>query len=313
MAEGILCSIVIVYYDDYDKMLKCLKSIETYSPVNSEVIIVNNSPNQLPFAVSGRKYLVIGDGINYGYAKANNIGMSWAKGEYILLLNPDAELTDQFIEKSIALLKKSSNIAAVGPKLVDDYDNTQQSAFRFPTLKDYLVNDILLLNKDKSFSSFLDKSECISSEDNIFGCDWLSGAAVMARRKVLEDVKGFDTRYFLYFEDVDMFKKIRDRRWEVVYSPSYTVKHYDKDEKGIYSEKFNNAKRVVAYDFSVLQYWHKHEPDKLPIVRFLVFLRALSRLLAWVFLPSLKKYAGSRNRRERIKGYCNSLLLSVIK
>lgn len=313
MAESVLCSIIIVYYDGFDKMQKCLNSISDHTPTNVEVIIVNNTHQKHKFVLKNRKHTVVGDDRNYGYSKGNNIGLSYAKGQYILLLNPDTELTDCFIEKSIAILEKYPNIAAIGPMLTDDCNNIQISAFKFPTLKGYILQDILFLKENTAKKDQSVKIKNHAFEENIFKCDWLCGAAILFRHDALVSVKGFDTRYFLYYEDVDLFNKIHDAGYDVVYCPFYTVKHYDKDESGIYSNKFNNAQRIVAYDFSMMQYWHKHNPEMMPIVRFLVFVRSLSRLVIWGFSPSLKAHAGTNCVNERIRGYLKSMLMSIIK
>jgi GT2 family glycosyltransferase len=313
MAESVLCSIIIVYYDGFDKMQKCLNSISDHAPTNVEVVIVNNSHHHHKYALKNRKHIVVGDDRNYGYSKGNNIGLSYAKGQYILLLNPDTELTDRFIEKAITILEKYPNIAAIGPKLTDDYNNVQISAFKFPTIKGYILQDILCLkvNTDKNSPSAKIKNQAF--EENIFKCDWLCGAAILFRKDALICVNGFDTRYFLYYEDVDLFNKINKAGYDVAYCPSYIVKHCDKDESGIYSNKFNNARRIVAHDFSLMQYWNKYKPEMIPIVRFLVFVRSLSRLVIWVFSPSLKAHAGSNCVNERIMGYFKSMIMSIIK
>jgi len=304
-------SILIVYYDNQSLMQHCLDSIVRYAPEFTEIIIINNSPSACSFKYSHRlNYKLVDYRTNYGFGKANNIGLSYAQGEYLLLLNPDTEITDEFIGKSIELIEKYPAIAAVGPKLIDDRNIVQNSAFKFPTLKNYLLHDILFI-KDNDINTKNNKYQDLS--DGTLKCDWLCGAAIMFRREIFEKVKGFDTRYFLYYEDVDLFNKIHDAGYDVAYCPSYIVKHYDKDESGIYSNKFNNAQRIVAHDFSMMQYWHKHKPEMMPIVRFLVFVRSLSRLVIWGFSPSLKAHAGTNCVNERIRGYLNSILMSVIK
>ncbi|MBU1355271.1 MAG: glycosyltransferase family 2 protein [Candidatus Edwardsbacteria bacterium] len=313
MDGSIVCSIIIVYYDGFDKLQRCLNSISNHSPAYTEVIIVNNSTQLCNFVLRDRKFIVIGDGQNYGYSKGNNIGLSSAHGKYILLLNPDTELTDNFIENAILVLEKQPNIVAIGPKLIDDHNNIQTSAFNFPSLKRYLLHDILFVKGKYDINERNQDSDQPLITTQLIKCNWLCGAAVMLRRKDLIRINGFDARYFLYFEDIDLFKKIKEIGGDVMYCPMYVVKHSDKNENGIFSDKFNSARRITAYDFSMMQYWHKHKPELLPIVRFLIFIRSLSRLVVWSLLPSLKRYAGKCSVNERRKGYLKSLCISVYR
>lgn len=309
---NVKCSIIIVYYNNNNLMQRCLDSIACHAPYGTEIIIINNSPNVCSFIYSPRfNYKINNHRVNCGFGKANNIGLTYANGKYILLLNPDTELTDNFIENTIELLEKYPNIAAVGPKLIDDHNNIQMSAFKFPTLKEYLLRDVLFIedNSNKIDSIIIDKT----LEEDIFKCDWLCGAAILFQRGVLEKIKGFDTRYFMYFEDVDLFKKINDIGYMVAYSPECVVKHINKDKRGIYSEKFNNADRIAIHNFSMLQYWQKYKPEALPVIRSLLFIRSLSRLLVWLLSPSLRERAGRKNVDERIRGYFTSLIISIFR
>ena len=205
-------SIIIVNYNGKKVLPVCLTSIYNQTYKNFEVIIVDNaSTDESVFDVEDNfpKVKIIKNKINYGFAKGNNIGIKRAKGEYIIMVNPDTEMNKDFLEEMLYFASLGHRTAFVTPKVIrKDTGEIDTYGIRVP--KSGLGKDIKEIDELKYM---------------IAPC----GVSMMWRRKALDDiaVKGeyLDEDFFAYCEDTDLGIRAILRDWSYGCVPNAIIYH----------------------------------------------------------------------------------------
>ncbi len=260
LAPAPMLSIIIVHYNQENLLKQCLRNIsEAKIGLEKEIIIIDNA-----FTAQSRDFLadwrkmeqnrrVIFNKENVGYAKANNQGIKAAKGEYILILNADVIVLPGSVEALIGLLKQDSLVGLAGPQLLNIDKTIQDSCYRFPRFYTPLarrtfLGKIFFKNELKRYS-MRDFDHQQTRE-----VDWLLGACLAGRKRILERVGLFDERYFLYLEDTDLARKIRQNGFKTVYLPSAKMYHFYQRS----SDKGGLFKKIVRIHIaSALKYFWK--------------------------------------------------------
>jgi GT2 family glycosyltransferase len=213
-------SVVMVNHNDRTHLGECLSSLtNTVEGIPFEVIVVDNqssdgSPEWL--RLNFPRVRLITNTENVGFARGNNQGIRESRGEYILLLNTDTILQSQAVQYLLEELRSNRRIGGVGPALLFDKDRTQVS---FGTKASFFreVFQKLVLN---SYYRWRLKKGGDKRE-----VGWLSAACLLTRRDILEKVDFFDERFFLYFEDIDLCVRIREKGYVLEYLPQAKVYH----------------------------------------------------------------------------------------
>lgn len=225
-------SIIIVNYKSKDKLRNCLSFLKeaNLSGINFEVILVeNNSGEDLTeFLSFGENVKLVISNENLGMGRGNNLGIENSSGEYILILNPDTVIKDKAILTLINYLRANSQVGLIGPKLLYPDKSLQLSCSRFPTffipvLRRTFLGDYFKKIRDSFTMSDFD-------HNSVLPVDWLMGSCLMFKRcYTLENGKifcpKFDDRYFMYFEDIDLARSIKEEGLEVIYNPEAIVIH----------------------------------------------------------------------------------------
>jgi GT2 family glycosyltransferase len=218
-------SVIIVLYEEYKLVEKTLSSIYQNEIANMEVILVDNTPNNKGHKAVLKKFPKIKyfhNSVNSGFGGGVNFGLNKAKGEYILVLNPDMYILPQTIKRTIAYIEKHQTVGMVGPRLFTSPGKQERSAnSSYPNLITILYYYNMPLYKlirrfNKEYSPNLFS---LTEHEGILEAKWISGQYTLVRRKALEELNGFDERFFLYFEDVDLCKRMIDSGWKVIYLP----------------------------------------------------------------------------------------------
>ncbi len=222
-------SIIIVNYKSKDKLRNCLDSIKKADTlnINFEIIIVeNNSGDNLDVFVSDdSKIKLIKSKKNLGMGGGNNLGIKHSSGDYILISNPDIVFKKDCIKNLYTYLKNNLSVALVGPKLLNPDASLQYSCARFPKIFLPLLRRTAL---GYLFKNYLDKYFLKNENyDKIKEVDWLLGACFLVRKDemFLRENKLFDERFFMYFEDVDLCRRIERKNKTVVYLPDAIAIH----------------------------------------------------------------------------------------
>lgn len=220
-----MLSIIIINFKQKKFTDACVESL--YAVIKSipfEVILVNNSPEE-DFSDLDKRYpnFQIINNENTGFSRANNIGAKHAKYEYLLFLNPDTIfITDPFADLIRALGKR--NYGAVGLKLYNR-DNTFQLSFG-------VFNNFRGEIENKAHEDYFRKKnieKILEIENNyheIKMVDWVTGAALFMKKKVFDEVRGFDERFFLYYEDADLCRRLQLKKYYNYFYPFSKIIHY---------------------------------------------------------------------------------------
>ena len=209
-------SIVIVNWNAGYLLSNCLNSIQRYGGgIVDRVIVVDNGSTDM--SLEGLRDMegaqIVETGENLGFAKACNLGASYCSSRYLLFLNPDAALHEHTLSSVIEFMENpaNTNIGICGVRLVDGGGRTTTSAARFPTLR-VVLGTSFGLDKiwPKTFPSHLMKPHELAESKPV---DQIMGAFFLMRSGVFKGCGGFDERFFIYFEEVDLSLRARQLGW----------------------------------------------------------------------------------------------------
>jgi GT2 family glycosyltransferase len=234
--SGVRCcvSVVIVSFNTCDVLRRCLQALEAESgwlggkQSGLEVIVADNGSLDDSVPMLGREFpyvRLIRIGHNIGFAAANNLMFAEARGRYVILLNSDAFLCPGSLKKAIEHMESTPDIGMGGGRLIGADGSWQPSARQFPCL----LNDFLSLSglahkfRASRFWGRADRSWADPMQQS--DADWVPGAFSIIRTSVLRQVGGFDEAFFLYYEEVDLCRRIRAAGYMVRYWPDVVVVH----------------------------------------------------------------------------------------
>lgn len=162
---------------------------------------------------------------NLGFAGGNNVAYRHASGRYFLLLNSDTVVAPGWLTELIRYADAHPRAGLIGPKLLNPDGTLQYSCRRFPTLAAGIFRHTPLERfepKGRFTGDYLMRDWDHETPREV---DWLSGACLLARRDMIDQIGGLDDGYFMYFEDVDWSYRAREAGWEVHYTPTPAVLH----------------------------------------------------------------------------------------
>lgn len=224
-------SVIIVSHDCRNVLRACLTSLYHHTRgVEWEVLVVDNAsrdgtPEMVAAEFPPVRLLRRKD--NPGFSAACNQGMREAQGEHLLLLNPDTELRENLLPPLIEYCRGHPEVGVIAPRLVNPDGNLQMSCRRYPTRLTALFNRTSLLTRllpDNPFSARYLMSDW--DHASIADVEWLSGACMLLTRRAFRVLGGFDERFSLSFEDVDLCRRAHGAGLRVVYYPFVTVMHH---------------------------------------------------------------------------------------
>lgn len=294
-----MLSIIIVNWNVRDLLRECLSSLDAgRDGLDVEVIVVDSA------SVDGSTEMVrvefpwvrlIPRGENVGFPRGNNIGLAEARGDYLLLLNPDTVVLDDALAMMVAYLTTHLDVGAVGPLLLNPDGSIQSSRRRFPTLATGFFESTWL---EGLAPGLLRRYYALDLPDDATAdVDWLTGACIMIPRAVYEQIGGLDEGYFMYSEELDWCRRIKEAGWRVVYHPMARIIHH----VGKSSEQAVTA-RHIYFQRAKLRYFRKYHGRGVAAI-----LRAwLLANYAWqLVLEALKGALGSKRelRRQRVQAY----------
>lgn len=270
-----LVSVIVVSYNTrhlLDEMFRCLRAAAQAAQL--QVIVVDNaSRDQSAEHVADRypEVELIRNDRNVGFGRANNQALERVRGEFVLLLNTDAFLEPGAIDQTLACLRRHPKVGVVGARLVGRDGVLQPSCRYFPSVLNEFVAQAGLVRLFPWVKPIDDMAWDHRSDRE---CDWVPGCFYLMPRAVVDQVGLFDPRYFVYYEEVDHCRAVKNAGWKVLYTAVTTVVHVGgesakQDAEITAAGRQNSALQVE----SALLYHRKH--NGLPGV--------LSNLgLAWV-------------------------------
>jgi GT2 family glycosyltransferase len=189
-----------------------------------EVVIVDNDrpePPEIPHPAR-----VIRNRENLGFARACNQGISASSGDLLVLVNPDALVERDFFGRIEAFFEVNPAAGVAGPRVLDTDGRVQLSARRELSMVSGLLGRTSLLTRLFPSSTLVKKQfPAVTELTGPTAVDWVSGACMIVRRSALEEVGPLDERFFMYFEDADLCRSVREAGWSVYYLPEIEVTH----------------------------------------------------------------------------------------
>jgi hypothetical protein len=280
-----MVSIVIVTWNSWEYLPACLDSIFSQREVDKEVLVIDNDSGDGSAEKLSKSYpqvKSIANTRNSGYAKACNQGMKEAKGEFILLLNPDTVLRAGSLTKMIAFMTQNPEMGALGPQLLNLDGTVQPSCRRFPTYTTLLwefTGLSRLFPKHPVLGSWRMGDFDFQKEREV---DQPMASALLIRKRVKEDVGLMDERFPMFFNDVDYCRRIKQANFEIVYFPEAKVFHH----LGGSTRKRKATMIIYSHGgfFQYLEKYHSRGLDRLLLLLSGIVL-TLTGLMRIIFLP----------------------------
>ncbi len=239
-----MVSVILVNYNTYIYTEKCIQSLYALTKATAfEIIVVSNGSSDKNIKELLQTYpllKIIENAENIGFAKANNIGISHSKGDYVLLLNSDTELLNDALSIAQSCLEKNENIGVVSAQLQFPDGTLQHCCQSFPSILSELLEMtrlFKLLNKKNIAQKYMNAR--LNLNENNY-CDWVWGTFFMFRKTDLQKLaqKKLSDRFFMYGEDVEWCYQFNQAKLKCYYSADAKVVHHlGKSEFGSNSKK----------------------------------------------------------------------------
>ena len=243
MHQPIEVAVVIVNYRSAALTLRALESLvsESERPELSltAIVVENASGDEAELRKGMQRFesfarLVVSP-VNGGFGAGNNCGLrallaSGSRPKYVHFLNPDTMAREGAVLALVRFLESNPEAAAAGSQFEDEDGTPWRVAFRFPSPLGELEGGACIGPLSRLLA---EHKVALHLGDAPQQVDWLSGASVMFRREVLEDIGGFDEAYFLYFEETDLCLRTKAAGWQIWYVPESRVMHVRGQSTGV--------------------------------------------------------------------------------
>jgi GT2 family glycosyltransferase len=260
-------SIIIVCYKGWERLTKCLQSLDSFTGKNftSEVIVVDNKSDEhriYEIEKQFSKFKFIHNTINGGFANGCNLGAKNATGEYLLFLNPDTVATESEVEKLINTAKQNPSYSILSCRQVNENGKESVASGPFPDMFNLTGFQRAVFSRRQATGD--------RQQEEVYFPDWISGSVVMIKRDLFQKISGFDEDFWMYFEDVDLCKRVRNLPGEIAMCCNITIEHNHGGSSRINIKTAALTKTEVHISRHVYISKHKTGLSKLIIQAFLV-------------------------------------------
>lgn len=266
-------SIILVSYNTKDLTQQCIESVyKNTDGLSFEVFCVDNCSQDGSVEMIREKFpqvKLIASDKNNGFGAANNLAIQKCNSKYIFFLNTDTLLKNNAIKILFEFIESNEKIAAAGGNLYDDEDKNILSYGWFPTVKSKFIK-AFLLNRIVKFSKTNDR--CENKNEELKEVDFVSGADLMVRKSVLDEVGFFDEDFFLYYEDVELQYRIKKAGHKIYINPNAKIAHLEGA-----SSKNRVVRRKYALEAEYLFFKKAYNLSKFSLVKILFFMSHLLR------------------------------------
>lgn len=271
---------VVVNYEAGPLLAACVRSVLADASAGvPEVVVVDNGSRDGSVAQLAAEFPdvpVLEPGANLGYARAANLGIAATRAPIVAVLNPDAEVAPGTAAALLAALEVDPRLAAVGPQIRNPDGTCYPSARRAPSIGVALGHALLggIAPGNRCTRAY---RELDADPDRPRTVDWISGAALWLRRTALDRIGGWDERYFLFFEDVDLCRSLEADGWRIAYEPAGRVLHLVGVSRAGRRYRSIYEHHRAAYRYAA-KWWHGPRRVLLPVAA--AFLAARGAVLA---------------------------------
>ena len=219
-------SIIIVNYRGWKHLKICLDSLAGFSGTiyNYEIIVVDNNSDDgilREFKSAYPDFIFIESKVNGGFGYGCNLGAKNGSGEFFLFLNPDTVATEPEVEKLLKRAKGNPEYFITSCSQVNESGKECKAFGLFPGFGT-LTGIGRALYRQYNKRSVIERT---TAKNNIILPDWVSGSVIMISSKIFEQIKGFDEDFWLYFEDTDLCRRVRDIKGEIAYFTDIKIQH----------------------------------------------------------------------------------------
>ena len=256
MAAAPALDVVIVAYRREDLLRDCLRSLTDNPPAGElRVHVVDNASSDGTAAMVRREFPQVrltANERNLGFSAANNLGFAAATAPYVLVLNPDTRLTPGALDSLLAVMEAHAEVGMVGPRLeMDDGTFDHASRRSFPTPLSALGHFTGLGRGDRAPEALAQyRAPGVESGP----VDAINGAFMLIRRTALDEVGGFDERYWMYMEDLDLCYRFAEAGRLTWFEPSVTVKHVKAGTSGPH----RSLRLTYAFHYGMYRFYRDH-------------------------------------------------------
>lgn len=293
-------SIIILCWNDLKVIANCLQSIyATTRRTEFEIIVSDNGSSDGSVEFVRKNYpqvLVIENGRNLRFAKANNVGIRASRGECILILNPDTLVHESTLDTMVGFLDKHPESGAVGCRVLNSDGSYQESARPLQTIRSEWISALYLRQLGRVSEHFHPGSYVGWRGDTERQVGWLSGCFILARGDLLRRIGGFDEQFFYYYEDMDLCRRIRAAGYSVTYTPEVTMTHL-----GGHSTKKRFPPLTFALDSQITRYLYFYKYYGQNGARQSRRSAIVGLFLRWLGYSLLQFANPAEHRRERLK------------
>ncbi|MEM7662664.1 MAG: glycosyltransferase family 2 protein [Pseudomonadota bacterium] len=268
-------SAIVVTYNTGPRLKECLYAIVAANVVNELVIVDNGNPPEMQvwlksFAEAGNKVMLITPDANIGFGRAVNLASGAARYDALVVINPDCVVRHDAIQALGQAVAGRSSPVLVGGRIFDVSGSNQRGPMRRE------------LTLRRAISKIVGRSgtdmPLVPQPIEAFPVDVVSGAFFLMRREDFNALGGFDERYFLHVEDIDLCKRVREAGGEVIYQPKAGALHYGStsDAPSVVVERHKAAGFARYFRKFSKGSLHRFAAELLiPIIRTGLILRAL--------------------------------------
>ena len=285
--------VVVVSYNSRDSLRDCVEPLAGLEGLHV-VVVDNDSPDRSLDAIADLPVERIQLEVNGGFARGTNAGWRAGSAPYVLILNPDAQIAPAALDVLVAHLESDPALGAVAPRIVGHDGHVHYSLRRFPRLRSTYAQALLV---HRLFPRAAWADELVRDGETYEKPgrpDWFSGACILVRREALERIDGLDEGFFLYCEDIDLCRRLRNEGYDLLFDPAATCVH-----AGGASGDRSELLRVLAE--SRVRYVYKHHSRP-----------AADLERAGIALGSLVHVAVSRGGARRRRGHLRALASALL-
>ncbi len=276
--ENIVISVIIVNYNVREFLEQCLNSVQrALHDIPSEIIVIDNASVDGSVPIIRKRFpqvILVENKENKGFSAANNQGLEIARGQFIVLLNPDTVVQEDTFIKLLEFFEKTPDASAATCKILNP-DGTFSIDCRhsIPTpLTAFwkVIGLSRLFPKSKIFGRY---NLTYLDENDLYPVEAISGSFMMMRREIVKKVGKLDEDFFMYCEDIDYCHRINKAGGKIYYVPSSQIIHYKGE-----STKKNNLDYVITFNRSLYKFYKKHYQKKYVYpFKWLIFLGTVLR------------------------------------
>lgn len=294
-------SLIIINYNLAEEIENCLTSILQNSDLlnrnDAEIIIVDNCSPDKGLIETEKKFKK--DNIhfyyldeNLGFGKGCNYGFSKSRGKFICFLNPDTLVEEDIFSPIIDLLEKDKSIGIIGPRQQVKPPFFDFSAGFSPNIFFELFN---LFGVGIFLEGFLISALTKINKNREMEVNWILGASIFIRAELFREIDGFDKDYFMFFEEVDLCKRVGNKGLKIIYYPNLAIHHI-----GSVSGKKDYALYTIRSYVSKNLFISKHyKVFGQLIMRSLLYTQFLSQIVIWTILFPVNK----QKSRHKLKAF----------